>query len=150
MASPSTSLLARAFTLIELLIVIGLTTALFALGAVINFDGYRASLSRSERDTVLALLTRARSNAMANTYQTPWGVCYIAPNYIIFRGVTCSAGAATNEPTGASADVTVTGLSAASPIVFTQLSGTTTGGTVTITQQGRTYNLTINYEGGIE
>jgi hypothetical protein len=34
-------------------------------------------------------------------------------------------------------------------VVFTQLSGTTTATTTTITQNGRTSTITINYEGTI-
>lgn len=150
MTSPNiSSLNNKGFTLIEIIVVIAILTGLMGLGLFMSMDSYRAYLSRSERDTVVSLLERARSHAMANIYQTPWGVCYISPNYIIFRGTTCTAGAATNEATPANPGVAISGLDSTSPIVFSQLSGSTAGGVVIVTEQGRVSTITINYEGTI-
>lgn len=148
MASPSTYRPARGFTLIELLIVIALVTLMIGLGLFVSIDTYHATLARSERDVIAGLLARARSSSMANIDDTAWGVCYIAPNYIVFRGTSCTAGTSTNEPTPAASDAVITGF--ASAIVFTQLSGTTTGGTITIVQQGKTSTITVNHEGAIQ
>jgi prepilin-type N-terminal cleavage/methylation domain-containing protein len=138
----------RGFTLIEIIVVIAIFTMIMSLGLFMTFDTYRGFSSRSERDTVVSLLTSARSAAMANINQTSWGICYIAPNYITFRGTTCTAGAATNIAVPTGGGVAVAGLYLPG-VVFTQLSGTTTATTTTITQNGRTSTITVNYEGTI-
>jgi prepilin-type N-terminal cleavage/methylation domain-containing protein len=149
MTSPSISSRNKGFTLIEILVVIAILAMLIGLGLFMSMDSYRAYLSRSERDTVVSLLERARSRAMANSFETAWGVCYIAPNYIIFRGATCTDGAATNEATPGNPAASIVGLSAASAVVFSQLAGTTTGAVVTITEQSKVSTVTINHEGTI-
>lgn len=138
----------RGFTLVEILIVISIISFIGTLGLFISMDAYRAYMSRSERDTVVSILEKARSRSMANLYQTSWGVCYAAPNYIIFRGSACIPGALTNETISASPSAGIAGLSAPG-IVFTQLSGMTTGATIVITENGRTETITINNEGTI-
>jgi prepilin-type N-terminal cleavage/methylation domain-containing protein len=137
------------FTLIEIVIAIAILTAMLALGLFMSMDSYRAYLSRSERDTVVSLLQRARSHAMANSYNTTWGLCYISPNYIIFRGSTCTAGAATNEATPANTGAVITGLSSAPWVVFSQVAGTTTAATITVTENTKVSTITINNEGTI-
>ncbi len=149
MTSLSTSSRNKGFTLIEILVVIAILAMLIGLGLFMSMDSYRAYLSRSERDTVVSLLERARSRAMANSFQTTWGLCYIAPNYIIFRGSTCATGAATNEATPGNPAASISGLSDTSPVVFSQLAGTTTGAVVTIVEQSKVSTITINHEGTI-
>lgn len=133
-----------------MLVVIALLAMMAALGAFVGFDAYRASLSRSEHDVIVSLLERARSLAMANVYQTSWGVCYIAPDYILFRGTSCTGTQSTDERTEAAADVSIVGLSPGTPVVFSQLSGTTTGATIEVTEQERTTDIIVNHEGAIE
>lgn len=146
MKSPSTSIRNRAFTLIEVLVAIAILVTIIGLGLFMSLDVYRGFSHRSERDTVVSLLTKARSHAMANIYETSWGVCYISPNYIIFRGSTCTAGVSTNEVLAASPATVVNWPTA---IVFTQLSGDSAGGTITLTQNAKTDTITINNEGTI-
>ncbi|MGE5540677.1 MAG: Tfp pilus assembly protein FimT/FimU [Bacillota bacterium] len=150
MASRSTLRPVKGFTLPEMLVVIALLAMMAALGAFVGFDAYRASLSRSEHDIIVSLLERARSSAMSNIDQTSWGVCYIAPNYVLFRGTTCTGTASTDQLTEAAADVSITGLSSTTPVVFSALSGTTTSATITVSEQARTSTITVNYEGAIE
>jgi len=119
------------------------------LGLFMSMDVYRSFSNRSEQDTVVSLLQRARNLAMANMYQTSWGVCYIAPNYVIFRGSTCVVGAATNEETPSNPGATIAGLTSALPVVFSQLAGTTSDAVVSITENGKVSTITINYEGTI-
>jgi prepilin-type N-terminal cleavage/methylation domain-containing protein len=139
----------RGFTLIEILTSVAILSVILGLGLFMSMDSYRAYLSRSERDTVVSLLERARSRAMANVHQTTWGMCYVAPNYIIFRGSTCVPGAATNEETPANPGAVIAGLTSASPVVFAQLSGATAAATVTVTEGPRVSTITINHEGTI-
>lgn len=141
--------LSKGFTLIEIVISMAILTIILGLGLFMSMDSYNAYLSRSERDTIVSLLQRARSHAMANSYQTSWGLCYIAPDYIIFRGTACTAGVATNEVTPGNPVALITGLTSVSPILFSQLSGTTTGGTITVTEGSKVSTISINHEGTI-
>lgn len=135
------------FTLIEIIVVIAIFSALVTLGLFMSMDTLRGTLHRSERDIVVSMLEKARSRALANIYQTPWGVCANAPDYIIFRGTSCTTLLSTNETIPASA---ANPAIFSAPIVFSQLSATTTGGTVTIVQDGRTSTIIVNHEGAID
>jgi prepilin-type N-terminal cleavage/methylation domain-containing protein len=147
MQLPNTSSHAsRGFTLIEVVIVIALVSVIATFGLLLSMDAYRGFSFRSERDIVVSLLTRARSAAMANMYNTPWGVCISGGTYVVFRGTTCAVGG-TSEQTPISAGVSVSGLT--TPVVFYQVGGTTTPTTITITQNAKSSNITINYEGAI-
>lgn len=137
----------RGFTLIEILIVIAIFSVLISLGLFMSMETFRGTLNRSERDIVVNLLQKARSRALANIQQASWGVCYIAPEYIIFRGSECISGLPTNETVPAN---TANSIVFSSPIVFSQLSATTTGGSITITQNGRTAAIIVNQEGMID
>ena len=135
----------RGFTLIEILIAMAIMTVLIALGVFLGLDALRASYSRSERDTVVALLTQARSRSLANIDESAWGMCVSGSSYVVFKGGVCDASAAGSEatPLGAGAAVSM------NPVVFTAVSGTTTLAEIVITQQGRVSTTTINYEGTI-
>jgi prepilin-type N-terminal cleavage/methylation domain-containing protein len=159
MQSPNTSIRARGptstraskrggFTLVEIVVVMAIFALLIGLGLFVSMDAYRGYSFRSERDVVVSELQKARSRAMANVYQTTWGLCYIAPNYIVFRGTTCAAGIATNEVLLASQSVTIAGLTPPG-IVFTQVSGTAAAAIITVTQNARTSSININNEGTI-
>ncbi|HCR52495.1 TPA: hypothetical protein DIV48_02485 [Candidatus Kaiserbacteria bacterium] len=137
----------RGFTLIEIIIVVAIFSVLISLGLFMSMETLRGTLNRSERDIVVSALQKARSRALANMQQAPWGVCYIAPDYIVFRGFECAPGLPTNETVPAN---TANSIVFPSPIVFSQLSATTTGGSITIAQDGRTATITVNQEGMID
>jgi len=145
------------FSLIEVLIVLGIFAMIMALGLIISFDSYKGYLFRTERGTVVSVLERARSRAMNNYFSTTHGVCYIEPNYIIFRGTTCTTGVSTNELIPAKANVTIIGLTPAAPVIFDQLTGkllpqltpVTDEISITMSQDVKTSNIKINNEGTI-
>jgi len=139
----------RGFSLIEILVVVGMLALVGALGLFMSMESYRGTYARSERDMVVSLLERARSRSMNNIRQTSWGVCYSAPNYIIFRGSGCVPGISTNETYAANPTATISGLYAPG-VVFSALGGTTTATTTTIVEQGRTETISINNEGRID
>jgi len=134
------------FTLIEVLVVMAMFSVLVGLGLFMSMDMFRGYSARSERDVVVSALGKARSRAMANLNQSPWGVCVLEGGYVIFQGTVCAA-AAGGESIPVSKAAAVSGLSPG--IIFTQLSGTTTPATVAITENARTSTVTINYEGTI-
>ena|SRR3989344_885912 len=156
MRSRSTSrpTLNKGFTLIEIIVAVAILVTLLALGLFISLDVYRGYTYRSERATVVALLTRARSHAIANINQSPWGLCEDAAggSYILFRGAGYSASAFVGEEVPVAPAGQVTGLPACAPgsgIVFSALSGTTTAATITVQQSTGPATITINDEGTI-
>lgn len=136
----------RGFTLLEVIVVVAIFSILATLGLFMGMDTFSGTLRRSERDIVVSMLQKARSRALANTEQSSWGVCYSAPDYVLFRGTMCTAGLSTNEPTPAHATNPAT---FSAPVVFSQLSATTTGGVVTVVEGTRTSTITITAAGAI-
>ena len=137
------------FTIIEIVIVIAILGVIMALGLFMSMDSYRGTLSRSEVTTIVSMLEKARSRSMANIDQNTWGFCYTNNTYIVFEGSACTQGLTSNEEIAASGGAVISGLSAANPVVFAQLSGTTTPVTFTVAQNGRTSTLQLNNEGTI-
>lgn len=133
----------RGFTLFEIIVVIAIFSLLLTLGLFMSFETFRGTSARSEEDVIVSLLAKARSRAMSNVDQSPWGVCYRDGSYVLFAGTACASG----EETAASPTATTTGLT--SGVVFSQLAGTTTPTTITLMQGDRRATTTINYEGTI-
>jgi len=148
------------FTLVEVLLVIGLLVIIFALGLFMSMETYRGYSRRSERDTLVAVLERARSRAMANVDQHAWGACYDGsvasdPQFVIFSGPSY-ASAYRTDPVPANPGVTLD-LSAAPPlpcasggVVFAQLTGDTSAISVTMTEGGITSTISTNAAGRID
>jgi prepilin-type N-terminal cleavage/methylation domain-containing protein len=142
----------RGFTLIEILVVIAIIGLIFGIGLFLSFDVYHGFSHRSERDIIVSMLERARSYALANVEQAPWGFCVAAGHYEVFHGASYSAGAV-EQSLATSSAATVLGAPgcATNPVIFAQLSGTTTAaGPITITQGSAPADtITINDQGTI-
>ncbi|MEK7564055.1 MAG: prepilin-type N-terminal cleavage/methylation domain-containing protein [Patescibacteria group bacterium] len=108
----------KGLTLIEILVVVSILTIIISFGLVINFQSFTSSTFLNENAKIVSLLEKARSRAMANMFDTSHGVCYLAPDYIIFRDGTCD-GLGTDEKTPANTSLTLTFPS----VVFDRISG---------------------------
>ena len=139
------------FTLIEMIIALAVLSLIMGLGLFYGMENFRGETFRSEVDTMVGVLQKARSRAMANIKQSQWGVHYAGSpdyTYTIFRG-SDYAHATEKEVVegGRAASISPSPLS---DVVFTQLSGTTTGTFSAILHEGgRTNNIQVNYEGTI-
>lgn len=156
MESPSIFPRARGFTLIELLVVVSLMAALLGLGLLMSMDVFRGTTFRSTRQVLVSALTTARARALANDHQSAHGVCYRAPDFILFRGTTYSATNASNERIIGNPKVLLTSptdsftCGTGAGIVFAGVSAQTAGGTITVTEEGHTAaTITVNAEGTI-
>lgn len=85
----------RGFTLIEILIVVGIMTLLGGVTLIVSMDNYHAYAFRAERDTLVSLLQKARSQSMSNiclptngscTNGKAHGVYVSAGQYTVFQG----------------------------------------------------------------
>jgi prepilin-type N-terminal cleavage/methylation domain-containing protein len=143
----------RGMTMIELLVVIAIITLLFSIGVFFSMQAFHNYTRRSERDTIVSVLQRARSRAMANVLQHKWGACWDGTNYKLFftsypsspidtiegnTGVTLdtSSGAAFNCANGG--------------IIFDQLTGDTSAATLKVSQGSVVSTITVNQAGRID
>jgi prepilin-type N-terminal cleavage/methylation domain-containing protein len=144
------------FTLIEIVVAIAILGIILSFGLIVSLDSYRGYIFRTERSTIVSVLTRARNKSLANINQQPHGACYddLNKNYVIFDG---SSFAVATNPTTVQANPSVS--IASNPniflcgsnvgVVFAQLIGTTTRVDIGITQNNRVSTTSINYEGTI-
>jgi prepilin-type N-terminal cleavage/methylation domain-containing protein len=145
----------RGFTLMEVLVVTSIFSFLLGLGLLMSMDVFRGTTFRSTRQILLSALTTARGRALANMLQSPYGVCYQAPDFVIFRGKTYADGV-TEDTIPGNPSVTVSGgyFNCTGPeavgIVFSQVAATTTGGTLIVEEEGHPdASITVNSEGAL-
>ena len=142
------------FTLIEILVIVGLFGLLAAMGAFIGFDSIGRSSVHSERDLVVLMLTGARTRALANVNQVAHGVHITADKIIIFEGLSYSG---TTEPATDRNDA-IDMTPEPATIVFKQLSAEATDGnnicnplcTITFKQGPQVDTIEINGQGRID
>ncbi len=140
------------FTLVEIMVAIGLLVIILGLSLFLTMDFYRSYAFRYEQNLVVSILQKARSQAMANVDQTNHGVCMEQGglNYIIFGGAPPSPCAGISKFPKAAA-ITVPPFS---PIVFKQLDGAcvtcATPLKITLTGQGKTADIIIYGNGRID
>jgi len=140
------------FTLIEILIVIGIFGLIASLGFAIDLSFLRRDTMRAEQKIIVSALEKARSRSMSNVFESAHGFCYdgVSKNYIIFRNGVCAV-SATSEIILANVSIAGNPYSTFPflPIIFTQLSGTTTDATIIIGDGVKSSTITINHEGTI-
>ncbi len=138
----------RAFTLIEVCLVIALLTAVGGFGLAANIGAYRNSVLRGEAGFVANLLRRARGQAMDNIGQSPHGVYFGDGQYVLFAGADwITSDVRTDVDFPASPGITVSG---ANEFIFLQLSGSAkNAGNINISGFGRTLTISINQVGQI-
>lgn len=88
----------RGFTLLESLVVLSIFTMLGGLGLIVSLDSYRGYAFRGERDTIVRVLAKARSQSLSNvcigatcTDGKPHGVRIATGGYTIFQGASYDA-----------------------------------------------------------
>ncbi len=149
------SLAARGgFTLIETLLVMGVFVMVSGFGLFVSMESYRGSLYHSDRDLLVALLERARAQAINNLCYgdycddgKPHGVHIQSDKYILFQGEAYDAGGAFNVSFDTDSN---TEHSFIGDIIFTPLSGTTSAlVTIMLSGEGRTSEIMVSPIGRI-
>ena len=82
----------QGFSLLEIIVVVAVIIVILSFGMLVDWNVFKKDTFKAEQATIVAALSKARSRAMNNMFDTAYGVCYIAPNYIIFQDNTCTAG----------------------------------------------------------
>lgn len=156
MKPPSTSILDKmpcavsGFTLMEIIMVIGLITGLGLMGLAAGVDAHQRRLFRADVDALATLLQKARSSAINNVGGASHGVYVCDPaNFVLFRGAAYGALRAHDLNVQKSKAVVITSCPGMREIVFSALSGAASGGVITASDGVRNTAITINHEGGI-
>ena len=142
------------FTVIEILVVLALVGFIASLGVTIGLDSYRRFLFYSERDTLVSILQRARSEALSNTgsavaSSSIFHGLFMAPeNAVLFRGPSYALrDSGYDITTPLTAGIVRSGIS---EIVFAPLTGeVATSGIIILDDGVRNATITVNAEGGI-
>ena len=76
------------FTLIEVLVVMGILAILSTMGYLVAIDFYKSYAFNAERDTIVSLLQKARAASLSNINQSPHGVYFddTDSQYVVFQG----------------------------------------------------------------
>jgi prepilin-type N-terminal cleavage/methylation domain-containing protein len=135
------------FTLIEIIVVIGILGILSSLGYLVTMDFYKSYAFNAERDTIVAILQKTRSQSLANINESSHGVHFGSGQYVIFQGLAYNSGDAFNQAILSSFAITHSGLT---DVVFTQLSGDASpSGSLILSDGKRSAAIFINSEGQI-
>jgi len=145
---------ALGFTMLEVLIVVGLLAIFAGMGLVYSFDSYRGEIFRGEYTNVASVVARARNRAINNFNESGHGVTITGTEYRLYPTATYNAAdPSTYESFPRNANVTMSG---DSEIIFEQLTGNSICGSVTCSKTvGISYGtlsnaVLINEVGGID
>ncbi|MDR3643430.1 MAG: prepilin-type N-terminal cleavage/methylation domain-containing protein [Candidatus Doudnabacteria bacterium] len=147
----------KAFTLIEIIVVMGILAMSGALGYLVTIDFYNSYVFNAERDTVVSLLEKARAGAMFNINQLPHGVFFDNGHgrYVVFEGVNFSSrNPARDAVVPYAPGITRAGLT---EVIFEQLTGDAKdedgnplSGSLTLAQGHRSEAVVLNNLGRID
>lgn len=79
------------FTLIEILISLGIFAILFAIGLPLSLDSYRNYILNSETSNLVTLIRRAESLALSNVHNSSHGIYIEEDRIILFEGESYAA-----------------------------------------------------------
>lgn len=138
-----------------MLIVIALISIVGGSTLLMGMETYRGSSFRSDRDLLIATLQRARAEAINNvclglhcTNGMPHGVTREGDHYLLFQGTDIATRDTAVDAVFGASPLTI--YQGSGPVVFSQLSATTTGSTIILSDQtGHTSTITIGTEGQI-
>ena len=133
------------FTLIEMLVSLGIFVMLMSLGLFLSMDFYRGYTFNYEQNLTVALLQAARSQSMSNINQARHGVHFDSNQYVIFQGSVYDPSSSLNRAIPHSQAIEISG----PDIIFKQLSGNSAGGSIEIRTGAKTVTISVNSQGRI-
>jgi prepilin-type N-terminal cleavage/methylation domain-containing protein len=161
---PQTRKSTQGFTMIEVMMVMGLLVIVSSLGLFMSMETLRGGSFRNDRAAAVSALQRARSLAVNNMCfgdegdcgdeGKPHGVHFGTDEVVIFQGDSYDADAIANEVIKFDSKTTKIGSGSADNIIFKRLSGDLAGGgtgSVSITDgMGHSSVVEVNSEGRID
>jgi prepilin-type N-terminal cleavage/methylation domain-containing protein len=110
----------KGFTLVEMLIVLGIFSVMAAAVAPFTYDNYESTLFLSEKSSLVSLLQQARQQSIDNIDGMPHGVHFDNDEVTVFEGGTYASSSSQSGEVDLSKTVTLAG---GVDVVFEQLSG---------------------------
>ncbi|MEK7463424.1 MAG: prepilin-type N-terminal cleavage/methylation domain-containing protein [Patescibacteria group bacterium] len=140
--------LVRGFTLIEVMIVVGILAGLAGLGLFVSVDLYKSYVFHSEKNILVSIIQKARNQSLVNINESKHGVYLENSQYTIFQGENyASRNVVYDEIIQAKTAISRTGLT---EIVFDQLNGNpSVTGNITLSDSLRSSIISIENEGRI-
>lgn len=138
----------KGITLIEILTAMGILAVILNLGYFVGFDFYKNYALYSEKDVLISVLRKARSQALNNVGATAHGVYINDSSFIIFYGPSfILRNNQYDENIKRAPGISLSGLNEA---VFQPLTATSTAsGTIALSNNRKTFFIDVNYEGRI-
>jgi len=147
----------KGFTLIEVLVVIGLAGLIAVVGYVSSIGAFQRNTFSTQREMAVSLLQRARSEAMANINQSAHGIAVTNTDFILFDDINEDG----DRDSGGAEDVFViprdsgVAQSGDDTFSFAQLSGNELDGGGSLTLTGKRANvdeaiITVDSNGRID
>jgi type II secretory pathway pseudopilin PulG len=142
--------LSDGFTIFELLIVIGIGSAMLALVMPAGASFYRRAVADEVFEETLSVLRTAERSASLGKYDRPHGVKFLPTEFVIFQGDSFASRIPSEDqiyaiPTG----TTISG--ATDEIVFARGTGTPSAtGTISVSLYERTRSVIIRDNGLVE
>lgn len=135
------------FTIIEIVVAIAIISVLATMGFLVSLDFYKSYAFNSERDIVISLLQKARSQSLNNIFQKPHGVAFSASQYVLYEGGSyLTRDSSKDFIVPANPSISNSG----GEVVFAQLSAEALPITFTLTAGNRTQLININQEGMVQ
>ena len=134
-----------AFTLIEVLVVIGILTIIFALVGPIAYNFYLDYQFDSEYNLLGALLRYSRNLSMVNHNESDHGFYVGVSDLVVFQGASYATRVVSQDKTfPRAAAVSVSG---PTEVIFSALSGRTASTTYTVSDGRKNRDIYVNVEG---
>ena len=136
----------KGFTLIEVMLVVGITAMIFLFSIPYSLNFYRAQLVEETRSDLIDALGRAKHNAILQKNDSSFGVHITAGSYIIFQGADYdSRVSGQDEVFPVINEITFAGLS---DITFSKLSGLPSSiGLISVAYGDIVRNIFVDYSG---
>jgi len=137
----------RGFTVLEVVLVIGILAIIFSIGVPITFNFYINYELATERDNLIAIYQQARDSSMTGEGGLAHGVYLTSNGYVLFEGSSYANRLVERDLDFSRSNlVEVTG---PTETVFEVLSGRTSSESFSLTNGKKTFNVEINTEGRI-
>lgn len=149
MQSHNNSTRSNGFTIIELIVAIGVLMTIFSLGIFVSMDLYQAHLFESEKSTLISILEKARGQAQHHISGSAHGVTIQSTTAVLFSGSSYSLrDTAYDISFPLAPSIRRSGLP---EIVFAPLTAqVATPGEISLTIGARTAAISMNSEGQID
>lgn len=141
----------RGFSLLEVLVVLGIFAAVAAFTLFMGVDSIARGSAMQERDTLVSMLTSARTASLANMNARAHGVRIDATHFTRFEGDAYTDFPATYRAVARNDAVSVSGPTLPVDVIFSQLDGATQGyTTITVSEGPGSYAIDVSSVGRIE